>query len=82
MFDPSTTKDPPYRGPWNSSWQGARSTPVVGLGLEHHTGDCTNLLDEIPRRDDRWRNHLSSSPQFGHGTEGEENVLQFPALVN
>ncbi|GFU90909.1 dimer_Tnp_hAT domain-containing protein [Trichonephila clavipes] len=28
------------RGPRNSSWQGARSTPVVGLG--HHTGDSTN----------------------------------------
>ncbi|GFU75137.1 neuroligin-4, X-linked [Trichonephila clavipes] len=27
------------RGPRNSSWQGARSTPVVGL--EHHTGDST-----------------------------------------
>ncbi|GFU21268.1 hypothetical protein TNCV_1475631 [Trichonephila clavipes] len=25
------------QGPRNSSWQGARSTPVVDLGLEHHT---------------------------------------------
>ncbi|GFV49645.1 hypothetical protein TNCV_1959531 [Trichonephila clavipes] len=29
------------RGPTNSSWQGARSTPVFGLGLEHHTVSCT-----------------------------------------
>ncbi|GFS81823.1 hypothetical protein TNCV_1544561 [Trichonephila clavipes] len=28
----------PERGPQNSSWHGARSTPVVDLGLEHHTG--------------------------------------------
>ncbi|GFS62224.1 RNase H domain-containing protein [Trichonephila clavipes] len=56
------------RGSRNSSWQGARSTP--GLGLEHHTGDSTNYLGEIPRRDDRWRHHLSPPPQFRHGTEG------------
>ncbi|GFS94239.1 hypothetical protein TNCV_2013291 [Trichonephila clavipes] len=30
------------RGPRNSSWQGTRSTPVVGLGLKHHTNDSTN----------------------------------------
>ncbi|GFV88524.1 acetylcholine receptor subunit alpha-like 2 [Trichonephila clavipes] len=29
------------RGPRNSSWQGARSTPVVGL--EHHTGDTRHI---------------------------------------
>ncbi|GFX88931.1 hypothetical protein TNCV_2576381 [Trichonephila clavipes] len=49
------------RGPRNSSRQEARSTPVVGLGIEHHTGDSTNYLDEIPRRDDRWL-HLLSPP--------------------
>ncbi|GFV73444.1 hypothetical protein TNCV_3389601 [Trichonephila clavipes] len=26
------------RGPRNSSWQGARSKPVVDLGFEHNTG--------------------------------------------
>ncbi|GFV97748.1 integrase catalytic domain-containing protein [Trichonephila clavipes] len=33
---------------------------------------------ETPRRDDRWRDHLSPPPQFRHGTEGEGNVLQSP----
>ncbi|GFX78691.1 hypothetical protein TNCV_31311 [Trichonephila clavipes] len=64
------------RGPRNSSWQGAKSTPVVGL--EHHTGDSTNELGEILRRDDRW-NHLFPPPQFIHRTEG--NILQPPAPV-
>ncbi|GFW67112.1 hypothetical protein TNCV_4031301 [Trichonephila clavipes] len=69
------------RGPRNSSWKGARRTPVVGLGLEHHTGDSTNQLCEILRRDDRWRHHLSPPLQFWHGTEGEGNILQSFALV-
>ncbi|GFS76384.1 hypothetical protein TNCV_1620261 [Trichonephila clavipes] len=62
------------RGPRNSSWQEARSTPVVGL--EYHTGDSTNQLGEIPRKDDKWRHHLSPPVQFRHGTEGEGNILQ------
>ncbi|GFT15786.1 uncharacterized protein TNCV_4943361 [Trichonephila clavipes] len=70
-----------HRDPRNSSWQEARSTPVVGLVLEHHTGDSTNQLGEIPRRDDRWRHHLSPPPQLRHGAEGEGNILQSPALV-
>ncbi|GFV72209.1 hypothetical protein TNCV_3354341 [Trichonephila clavipes] len=57
----------------------ARSTPVVGL--EHHTGDSTIKLGEILRRDDIWRLHLSPLPGFMHGTEGEGNILQSPALV-
>ncbi|GFW37270.1 hypothetical protein TNCV_2632541 [Trichonephila clavipes] len=36
---------------------------------------------KIPQRDDRWRHHLSPPPQFRHGTEGEGNILQSPALV-
>ncbi|GFX26928.1 hypothetical protein TNCV_1841001 [Trichonephila clavipes] len=64
------------RGPQNSSWQGTRNTSVVGLGMEHHPGDSTNKLVEIPRRDDRWRHHLSPPPQFWQGTEGEGNILQ------
>ncbi|GFX50760.1 hypothetical protein TNCV_2723441 [Trichonephila clavipes] len=63
----------------NSSWQGARGTPVVGL--EHHTGDSTNYLGdlgEIPREDDRWRHYLSPPPQFRYGTEWERNILQSP----
>ncbi|GFU92729.1 hypothetical protein TNCV_2892381 [Trichonephila clavipes] len=66
-------------GPRNSLRQGTGSTPVVGL--EHHSGDGTNYLGEIPRRDDRWRNHLSPPPKFRHGTEGEGHILQSPALV-
>ncbi|GFV58315.1 hypothetical protein TNCV_558771 [Trichonephila clavipes] len=58
-----------------------RSTPVVGLGIEHHTGDSTNLLGEIPQKDDRWRHYLSPPPQFWHGTGGEGNILQSPARV-
>ncbi|GFV17897.1 hypothetical protein TNCV_4494401, partial [Trichonephila clavipes] len=69
------------RVPRNSSWQGARSTPVVGIGLENRTGDSTNYVCEIPQRDDRWRHHVSPPPQFRHGTEGEGNILQSPALV-
>ncbi|GFW17174.1 uncharacterized protein TNCV_2762971 [Trichonephila clavipes] len=31
---------------------------------------------------DRWRHHLSPPPQFSrHGTRGEGNILQPPALV-
>ncbi|GFX84130.1 uncharacterized protein TNCV_4859381 [Trichonephila clavipes] len=30
---------------------------------------------------DRWRHHLSPPPQFRHGTGGEGNILQPPALV-
>ncbi|GFV43008.1 polypeptide N-acetylgalactosaminyltransferase 13 [Trichonephila clavipes] len=70
-----------YQGPRNSSWQGARSTPAIGLGLEHHTDDSKNYLDGIPRRDDRLQHHLSPPPKFRHGTEGEENILQSHALV-
>ncbi|GFT50238.1 hypothetical protein TNCV_3622901 [Trichonephila clavipes] len=62
-------------------WQEARSTPVVGFSLEHHTGDSTNQLCEFPRRDDRWRHRLSPPPQFRNGTEWEGNILQSPALV-
>ncbi|GFV09170.1 uncharacterized protein TNCV_4077721 [Trichonephila clavipes] len=29
----------------------------------------------------RWRPHLSTPPQFRHGTGGEENILQPPAPV-
>ncbi|GFV83567.1 hypothetical protein TNCV_5120571 [Trichonephila clavipes] len=68
------------RSPRNSSWQGARSTPVVGQGLELHTGDSTFQFGEIPRRDDRWRHHLSPPPQFCYGTGWEGNILQSPAL--
>ncbi|GFV77605.1 hypothetical protein TNCV_616251 [Trichonephila clavipes] len=57
------------RGLRNSSWQGARSKPVVGLSLEHYTGDNTNWISEIPRRDDRLRHHLSPPPQFRYETE-------------
>ncbi|GFT74930.1 hypothetical protein TNCV_2445471 [Trichonephila clavipes] len=57
------------RGPRNSSWQGARSTPVVGLGHEHHTGYSTNQLGEIPRMDDIWQRHQYLPPQFGRGSE-------------
>ncbi|GFV85888.1 uncharacterized protein TNCV_1421911 [Trichonephila clavipes] len=32
------------RGPRNSSWQWARCTPVVGISLEHHTGDMNQSL--------------------------------------
>ncbi|GFW71393.1 hypothetical protein TNCV_538111 [Trichonephila clavipes] len=66
------------RGLRNSSWQGARSTPVVGLGLELHTG---GILTGGPRRDDRWCHHLSRPLQFCHGTGWEGNILQSPALV-
>ncbi|GFU83129.1 hypothetical protein TNCV_4752961 [Trichonephila clavipes] len=61
--------------------KGARSTPVFGLDLEHHTGDSTNFLGEIPRREDIRRQHLSPSQQFRQGTEREGNILQSPALV-
>ncbi|GFV77650.1 hypothetical protein TNCV_616701 [Trichonephila clavipes] len=64
---------------WPLVLQGPRSTPVVGL--EHHTGDSMNQLGEIPCRDDRWRLQLSPPQQFRHGTAGEENILQSPALV-
>ncbi|GFT33594.1 uncharacterized protein TNCV_4381771 [Trichonephila clavipes] len=30
---------------------------------------------------DRWRHHRSPPPQFRHGTGGEGNILQPPALV-
>ncbi|GFY17330.1 uncharacterized protein TNCV_1091031 [Trichonephila clavipes] len=30
---------------------------------------------------DRWRRHRSPPPQFRHGTGGEGNILQPPALV-
>ncbi|GFT03976.1 uncharacterized protein TNCV_1731221 [Trichonephila clavipes] len=30
---------------------------------------------------DRWRHHRPSPPQLRHGTGGEGNILQFPALV-
>ncbi|GFU76907.1 hypothetical protein TNCV_4520631 [Trichonephila clavipes] len=50
------------------------TTPVVGLRLEHPTGDSTNKLGKISRRDDRWRHHLSPPPQFRHGTGGEDPV--------
>ncbi|GFW63249.1 hypothetical protein TNCV_3476651 [Trichonephila clavipes] len=56
-------------------------TPVVGLGLEHHTGDTTNQLGETPRRYDKWRHHLSPPPQFCHGIGDEGNIFQSPALV-
>ncbi|GFY13379.1 hypothetical protein TNCV_2336431 [Trichonephila clavipes] len=46
-----------------------------------NTGDSTNYVGEIPRRDDRWRHHISPNPQFRHGTEGEGNILQSPTLV-
>ncbi|GFU68645.1 hypothetical protein TNCV_4982511 [Trichonephila clavipes] len=59
----------------NEAHEGARRTPVVGI--ERHTGDSTNSLFEIPRRDDRWRHHLYTLPQFRLGTEGEGNTLQF-----
>ncbi|GFV95239.1 hypothetical protein TNCV_1293571 [Trichonephila clavipes] len=52
-----------------------------GFGLEHHTGDSTNKLGEIPRRDDRWRHQRSPPPQFKHRTDGKGNILQSPALV-
>ncbi|GFX55871.1 hypothetical protein TNCV_1427331 [Trichonephila clavipes] len=60
------------RGPRNSSWQGAKSTSVVGLEL--HIWDSTIELCEILRRDVKWRHHLS--PQFLQGTEGKGNILQ------
>ncbi|GFW48724.1 hypothetical protein TNCV_4243051 [Trichonephila clavipes] len=42
-----------------------------------------NEAHEIHRgkKDDRWRHHLSPIPQFSHGTEGEKNILQSPALM-
>ncbi|GFV42115.1 hypothetical protein TNCV_3544421 [Trichonephila clavipes] len=58
------------RGPQNSSWEGVRSTPVVGLGLELHTGESyatffcntfflncyiTNLSDDL-EDDIMWEN--------------------------
>ncbi|GFX53917.1 hypothetical protein TNCV_1598631 [Trichonephila clavipes] len=59
--------------------------PVVGPSLEHHTGDSTILLGEIPERTiehyDRWRHHLSPPPQFRQGTEVEGNSVQFSALM-
>ncbi|GFX30481.1 hypothetical protein TNCV_3461321 [Trichonephila clavipes] len=73
------------RGPRDSSWQWARCTPVVGLSLEHHTGDSMISLDEIPEGTiehyDRWRHQLFPPPQFKHGTEEERNFLRFPALA-
>ncbi|GFW10992.1 hypothetical protein TNCV_4459671 [Trichonephila clavipes] len=33
-----------YPGPRNSSWQGARCTPVVGRSLEHHADDISISL--------------------------------------
>ncbi|GFW45094.1 uncharacterized protein TNCV_715961 [Trichonephila clavipes] len=39
--------------------------PVIQVGLIH----------------DRWRHHPSPSPQFRHGTGGEGNIIQPPALV-
>ncbi|GFS94496.1 putative DD41D transposase [Trichonephila clavipes] len=63
----------------------ARCTPVVGLSLEHHTGDSTIKLGEIPEGTvdlyDRGRYYRSQTPQLRHGTGGEENILQSPALV-
>ncbi|GFU62002.1 hypothetical protein TNCV_4022841 [Trichonephila clavipes] len=67
--------------PRNSSWQGARNTPVIELGLEHHTGGSSNWLGEIPQGDDRWQHHLSPPPHFRHGTEREGNILRSSALV-
>ncbi|GFU89644.1 hypothetical protein TNCV_4042511 [Trichonephila clavipes] len=45
------------------------------FGLEHHMGDSTIWLGKIPRRDDRWRHHLSPPPQFLHGTKGSKEEL-------
>ncbi|GFV18867.1 HTH_48 domain-containing protein [Trichonephila clavipes] len=39
---------PPDRGPRNSSWQGARSTPVVGLSFDHHTAADETTKHESP----------------------------------
>ncbi|GFX97221.1 hypothetical protein TNCV_557111 [Trichonephila clavipes] len=36
------------RSPQNSSWQGARCTPVVNRSFEHHTGDSTIWLVSTP----------------------------------
>ncbi|GFU73006.1 hypothetical protein TNCV_4637401 [Trichonephila clavipes] len=60
------------RGPRNSSWQEARSTPVVGLG--HHTGDSTRR--KSPKGRDGWRHHLSPPPQFRHENEGHGQVTR------
>ncbi|GFT40003.1 uncharacterized protein TNCV_12431 [Trichonephila clavipes] len=42
----------------NSSWQGARCTPVVGRSLEHHIGDSTILaqfhLNLVREHPDGW----------------------------
>ncbi|GFT71895.1 hypothetical protein TNCV_2515411 [Trichonephila clavipes] len=44
---PDTTKGPHSdRGPRNSSWHGARGTPVVGL--EHHTGHIISAAAQSP----------------------------------
>ncbi|GFX46522.1 hypothetical protein TNCV_4549611 [Trichonephila clavipes] len=47
--------------------------PVVGLSLEHHTGDSMIQLGEIPEgvieHYDRWHHSLSPPSQFRHGTD-------------
>ncbi|GFT84376.1 hypothetical protein TNCV_1610081 [Trichonephila clavipes] len=72
----------------------ARGTPIIGLSHEHHRGDSTILVGEISQGKEgmlpepmrqviyvRWRHHRSPPPQFRHGTGGDGNILQPPALV-
>ncbi|GFW95990.1 hypothetical protein TNCV_4174171 [Trichonephila clavipes] len=58
------------------SCSGRKFTPTETL-----EGCQYDLARRNSQRDDRWRHHRFPPPQFRHGTEGEENILQCPALV-
>ncbi|GFW44633.1 hypothetical protein TNCV_4481781 [Trichonephila clavipes] len=54
-----------------------RLSLALSLGVQVTEG----ISSENSRKGDRWRHHRFSPPQFRHGTEGERNILQSPALV-
>ncbi|GFX58315.1 uncharacterized protein TNCV_205021 [Trichonephila clavipes] len=62
------------RDPQNPSWQGARCLPVVGLSLEHHTGDGNRDYTGM------WVRRGSTNLMGGKGSS--ESVQEFAARIN
>ncbi|GFW01605.1 DDE_3 domain-containing protein [Trichonephila clavipes] len=54
---------------------------VVTMSFPKGRKECCQGLRQVGLHYDRFRHHLSPPPQFRHGTGGEGNILQPPALV-
>ncbi|GFW17966.1 hypothetical protein TNCV_2231471 [Trichonephila clavipes] len=54
---------------------------VVVVSFPYGRNESCQSLRQVRLLYDRWQHHLSPPPQFRHGTGGEGNILQSPALV-